>query len=96
MWSTSPSWMPPWRAMPPDNPSRPGSVQLLERQLALTEQMIDTNPFQVANASGTLEKIKNQMRKRADLDSAKSIGQIAAQPRMAGPAPLGCGADILE
>ena len=54
--------------------------QLLERQLALTEQMIDTNPFQVANATGALEKIKNQMRKRADLDSAKSSAALLFSP----------------
>ena len=28
-----------------------------------SEEMVDTNPFQVANKTGTLERIKNQMRK---------------------------------
>lgn len=37
----------------------------------LSTEMIDTNPFQVANKSGTLEKIKNKMRDRLNLDSAK-------------------------
>ncbi len=49
---------------------------LLEQQLELTEQMIDTNPFQGSGQSGTLEKIKNRLRDRADQDSSK---QAAAQ-----------------
>lgn len=36
-----------------------------------SEAIIDENPFQVANKSGTLEQIKNLMRDRVGLDSAK-------------------------
>ena len=54
--------------------------QALQTQLALTEQMIDSNPFQVANASGTLEKIKNQLRGRADLDSSKQSAARLLSP----------------
>jgi hypothetical protein len=64
----------------PGKPLTTGQVQLLERQVALTKQMIDTNPFQVANASGTLEKIKNQMRGRADLDSASQSAALLLSP----------------
>lgn len=34
--------------------------------------IIDENPFQIANKSGTLERIKNDMRERVDSDSASS------------------------
>ncbi|MEM9135935.1 MAG: hypothetical protein AAGB01_01100, partial [Cyanobacteria bacterium P01_F01_bin.42] len=33
--------------------------------------MVNENPFQLANKSGTLEKIKNRMRDRLDLESSK-------------------------
>jgi len=45
--------------------------QLLRRQIQLSEQLIDGNPFEASGASGTLEKIKNRLRQRADVDSAK-------------------------
>ncbi|TVS02938.1 MAG: hypothetical protein EA413_11335 [Cyanobium sp. PLM2.Bin73] len=57
-------------------PFSPGQQLLLEQQVELTEQMIDTNPFQGSGQSGTLEKIKNRLRDRADQDSSK---QAAAQ-----------------
>jgi hypothetical protein len=60
-------------------PASPLTAQqraLLQRQVELTEQMIDTDPFQASGQSGTLEKIKNRLRDRADQDSAK---QAAAQ-----------------
>ncbi|MFB2936913.1 hypothetical protein ACE1B6_16810 [Aerosakkonemataceae cyanobacterium BLCC-F154] len=43
---------------------------LAELQLQSTE-MIDTNPFEVANKTGTLEKIKNRMRQHLINESAK-------------------------
>ena len=46
------------------------------RVVALTEAMINENPFAAAGNSGTLEKIKNRLRQRAGNDSAK---QAAAQ-----------------
>lgn len=50
---------------------------LRRRQVVLTEQMIDDNPFLASGGSGTLEKIKNRLRERADQDSAKqSAGQL--------------------
>ncbi|MEN9540257.1 MAG: hypothetical protein RLZZ459_348, partial [Cyanobacteriota bacterium] len=46
------------------------------RVVALTEAMINENPFAASGNSGTLEKIKNRLRQRAANDSAK---QAAAQ-----------------
>ncbi|MGB5136304.1 MAG: hypothetical protein WBN89_14130 [Prochlorococcaceae cyanobacterium] len=57
-------------------PLTPAQRVLLAEQLQRTEQMIDTNPFQGAGLSGTLEKIKNRLRDRANRDSAR---QAAAQ-----------------
>ncbi|MDA0267700.1 MAG: hypothetical protein O3A14_12255 [Cyanobacteria bacterium] len=36
-----------------------------------SQALIDENPFQIANKSGTLERIKNQMRDRTGTDSSK-------------------------
>ncbi len=36
-----------------------------------SQALIDENPFQIANKSGTLERIKNQMRDRTGIDSSK-------------------------
>jgi hypothetical protein len=41
------------------------------RVVALTEAMINENPFAASGNSGTLEKIKNRLRQRAGNDSAK-------------------------
>lgn len=46
-------------------------IRILERLDRLSSEMIDTNPFQIANKSGSLEKIKNRMRERIGLDSAR-------------------------
>jgi hypothetical protein len=40
--------------------------RLLQRQVGATRELIDTNPFTASNASGTLEKIKNRLRQRAE------------------------------
>lgn len=37
-------------------------AEILEALRLQSEEMVDTNPFQVANKTGTLEKIKNRMR----------------------------------
>ncbi|WP_255093227.1 hypothetical protein [Synechococcus sp. J7-Johnson] len=49
---------------------------LRQRQVALTDQMIDDNPFLASGGSGTLEKIKNRLRERADQDSAKQSAEL--------------------
>ncbi|MCP9849331.1 hypothetical protein [Cyanobium sp. Morenito 9A2] len=50
-------------------------ADLRAQQLELTSVLIDTNPFAASGASGTLEKIKNRLRERADLDSAKASAE---------------------
>lgn len=44
---------------------------LSRRQVDLTVAMINENPFAASGNSGTLEKIKNRLRQRAGLESAK-------------------------
>ncbi|MEI8249638.1 MAG: hypothetical protein WCF98_00540 [Synechococcus sp. ELA057] len=62
----------------------PPQQQALRLQIALTAQMIDSNPFEASGASGTLEKIKNRLRQRADLDSAKqAAAKLLAPERIA-------------
>lgn len=55
----------------PGAPLSPSQEKSLQRLVALSHQMIDTNPFQSTAGSGTLEKIKNRLRLRADRDSSK-------------------------
>ncbi|WP_216904563.1 hypothetical protein [Synechococcus sp. CCY 9618] len=54
--------------------------QLLEEQVRLTEEMIDSNPMLASGTSGTLEKIKNRLRQRADQDSAKQAAAALLTP----------------
>ena len=49
----------------------PMLAPLRSRQLELTVQMINENPFAASGNSGTLEKLKNRLRQRAELDSTK-------------------------
>ncbi|MBD2182276.1 hypothetical protein H6S82_21290 [Planktothrix sp. FACHB-1355] len=49
----------------------PETEKLLADMRRLSNEMIDSDPFRVANKSGTLEKIKNRMRDRIGLDSAR-------------------------
>lgn len=53
------------------NLESPQVETLLADLRARSEEMIDTNPFQIANKTGTLERIKNLMRDRLESDSAK-------------------------
>jgi len=54
---------------------------LQRRQLELTVAMINENPFAASGNSGTLEKLKNRLRQRAGLDSAKaSAAQLLGEP----------------
>ena len=54
--------------------------QLLQEQVRLTEEMIDSNPMLASGTSGTLEKIKNRLRQRADRDSAKQASAVLLSP----------------
>ena len=53
------------------DPAAPAAQALRRRQLALTNQIIDDNPFLVSGQSGSFETVKNRLRQRAGLDSAK-------------------------
>jgi hypothetical protein len=59
----------------------PAQRRLLERQAALTAELIDNNPFEASGASGTLEKIKNRLRQRADLDSSRQAAVQLLSPQ---------------
>ncbi|MEM1170962.1 MAG: hypothetical protein AAGJ08_18240 [Cyanobacteria bacterium P01_H01_bin.35] len=48
----------------------------LEELKKLSVEMIEQNPFEVANKSGSLEKIKNRIRYKMDNDSAKESFRI--------------------
>jgi len=61
-------------------PTVPTSGRLLQKQLQLTEQLIDDNPFLGANKTGTLERIKNRLRQRSGLDSARLGAQKLLDP----------------
>jgi hypothetical protein len=49
----------------------PEAEALLQELQTLSQDMIDEDPFQVANKSGTLERIKNRMRDLVDTESSK-------------------------
>lgn len=49
----------------------PQSQQFLRELRRRSQDMIDENPFQIANKSGTLERIKNRVSDRLETDSAK-------------------------
>jgi len=50
----------------------PQAEELLAQLRQLSSEMIVTNPFELANKSGTLEKIKNRMRDRMRQTSART------------------------
>ncbi len=52
-------------------PNSPKVQQQLNILQDLSEDLVDENPFQLANKSGTLEKIKNRMRDRQGIESAR-------------------------
>ncbi|MCT0207798.1 hypothetical protein [Synechococcus sp. CS-1332] len=58
----------------------PAQDKLLADQVRLTAEMIDSNPMLASGTSGTLEKIKNRLRQRADKDSAKQAAAVLLSP----------------
>ncbi|MDM7953319.1 MAG: hypothetical protein QUV07_08925 [Cyanobium sp. CZS 25K] len=58
----------------------PTQRRLLTQQVRLTGEMIDSNPMLASGTSGTLEKIKNRLRQRADRDSAKQAAALLLDP----------------
>ena len=67
-------------SLPPGASPNAEQRRLLERQVALTQAMIDSNPFLASGGTGTLEKIKNRLRQRADDDSAKQAAAELLSP----------------
>ncbi|WP_094587388.1 MULTISPECIES: hypothetical protein [unclassified Synechococcus] len=64
----------------PPGATTPIQRQLLAEQVRLTVEMIDSNPMLASGTSGTLEKIKNRLRQRADRDSAKQAAALLLSP----------------
>ncbi|MBD2093071.1 hypothetical protein H6F67_24800 [Microcoleus sp. FACHB-1515] len=56
----------------------PQADRLLADLRSRSEQIIDENPFQVANKSGTLERIKNRMRDRVSQQTGERIDSSRA------------------
>jgi hypothetical protein len=50
----------------------PEAASLLQELQTMSEDMIDEDPFQVANKSGTLERIKGRMSNYVDVESSKA------------------------
>ena len=68
------------RQAPPGPQVSPAQQKLLAEQVRLTAEMIDSNPMLASGTSGTLEKIKNRLRQRADRDSAKQAAEVLLSP----------------
>lgn len=54
----------------------PQAETRLEELRRLSDEMIENNPFEVANKTGTLEKIKNRMRDRIGKESSREAFSI--------------------
>lgn len=64
------------------SPDTPRSRALLQQQVLLTQQMIDENPFLLSDKTGTLERIKNHLRRHVDpaQDSAREAAAVVLSP----------------
>jgi hypothetical protein len=69
-----------WQRQQVGAPPTRDQRQSLERLVTLSQQMIDTDPFQATGGSGTLEKIKNRLRQRAKQESAKEAVGLLLSP----------------
>ena len=58
----------------------PQQIKLLQHQVRLTGEMIETNPFLGSGGSGTLERLKNRMRDRAGHASARQAASLLLGP----------------
>jgi hypothetical protein len=54
----------------------PQSTLLLDRLRTQSAEMIEEDPFQTANKSGTLERIKRRMREQTGQDSSKQAFEL--------------------
>jgi hypothetical protein len=60
----------------PGMPLTPQQRELTGRQVRLSQQMVESDPFQATVGSGTLETIKNILRQRAQQVSSKEAVQL--------------------
>ncbi|MEB3324718.1 MAG: hypothetical protein VKM17_05215 [Cyanobacteriota bacterium] len=63
------------------SPLTPRQRELLSQQVRLTQQMVESDPFQATVGSGTLETIKNLLRRRAGKESSKEAVSLLLSPR---------------
>jgi len=68
---------------------------LRRAQVELAQEMIAENPFLASGGSGTLEKIKNRLRDRADLDSSKESAAVLLSDDWLAQNPLARGTAVL-
>ena len=64
----------------PGLPLTAAQLKLLQHQVRLTSEMIDSNPFLGSGGSGTLERLKNRMRDRAGQVSARKASAVLLGP----------------
>ena len=61
----------------------PAVQTLLEKQIALTIEMIESNPFLSSGNTGALERLKNRLRLQAGLESSReSVVLLLSQPHL--------------
>ncbi|MFN9621901.1 MAG: hypothetical protein ACK587_03545 [Cyanobacteriota bacterium] len=68
----------------PGSPLTPRQRELLSRQVQLTRLMVESDPFQETVGSGTLETIKNHLRRRARRESSKDAVALLLSPEWLG------------
>ena len=68
------------RALQDNSASTTERTALLERQAALTEALMDSNPFISSGQAGALEKFKNRLRARTGLESAHDSANLLLSP----------------
>ncbi len=61
-------------------PLTPRQREALRQQVRLMHQMVESDPFQATVGSGTLETIKNHLRRRARSDSSKEAASQLLSP----------------
>ena len=59
-----------------DGLSAANAKEMLENQRTLTDLLIETNPFLSSGHAGTLEKLKNRLRSRAQMESAQDAAAL--------------------
>ena len=68
------------RALQETGSNPPKSIDLLEQQAARTTALMDNNPFISSGQAGALEKVKNRLRARTGLESARDSANLLLSP----------------